>query len=180
MQESRLFKIMYYLLDKGRATAPELAEKLEVSVRTIYRDIDRISSAGIPIYITTGRNGGIQLIDGYVLDRTMLSEKEKQEILISLQTLSATQYPNADDILSKLRALFGSINQNWIEVDFSRWGSTVECEKQLFQLLKNSILEKIHITFEYFNSDGKNMHRKVEPINCSTKIKHGICMLFAC
>lgn len=108
LQESRLFKIMYYLLDKGRATAPELAEKLEVSVWTIYRDIDRISSAGIPIYITTGRNGGIQLIDGYVLDRTMLSEKEKQEILISLQSLSATQYPNADDILSKLRALFGS------------------------------------------------------------------------
>ena len=50
LQESRLFRILYYLLDKGHATAPELAKKFEVSVRTIYRDVDAISSAGIPIY----------------------------------------------------------------------------------------------------------------------------------
>lgn len=50
MQESRLFKIIYHLLDKGQTTAPELAEKFEVSVRTIYRDIDALSSAGIPVY----------------------------------------------------------------------------------------------------------------------------------
>ena len=70
MQESRLFRILYYLLDKGHATAPELAEKFEVSVRTIYRDVDAISSAGIPIYVTTGRNGGIQFLDDYVLNKT--------------------------------------------------------------------------------------------------------------
>ena len=52
MNESRLFKILYYLLDKGNATAPELAKELEVSVRTIYRDIDTISSAGIPMPVT--------------------------------------------------------------------------------------------------------------------------------
>ena len=52
MQESRLFKIVYYLIEKGKSTAPELAQKFEVSVRTIYRDIDVISSAGIPIYAT--------------------------------------------------------------------------------------------------------------------------------
>lgn len=56
LQESRLFRILYYLLDKGRATAPELAEKFEVSVRTIYRDVDAISSAGISIYVTTDCN----------------------------------------------------------------------------------------------------------------------------
>ncbi len=59
MRESRLFKIVYHLLDKGQATAPELAEKFEVSVRTIYRDIDALSGAGIPVYAETGRNGGI-------------------------------------------------------------------------------------------------------------------------
>lgn len=57
MQASRLFKIIYYLLNKGRTTAPELAEKIEVSVRTIYRDVDSISNAGIPIHVTTRRNG---------------------------------------------------------------------------------------------------------------------------
>lgn len=54
MQESRLFRIVYYLLDKGKSTAPELAEKFEVSVRTIYRDIDIISSMGIPVYAMQG------------------------------------------------------------------------------------------------------------------------------
>ncbi len=50
MQQSRLFRILYYLLDQGHATAPELAEKFEVSVRTIYRDIEALSGAGIPVY----------------------------------------------------------------------------------------------------------------------------------
>ena len=81
MQESRLFKIVYYLLDKGQATAPELAEKFEVSVRTIYRDIDALSGAGIPVYAEAGRNGGIHLMNDFVLDKAVLSEEEKQEIL---------------------------------------------------------------------------------------------------
>ena len=80
MQESRLFKIVYHLLDKGKATAPELAEKFEVSVRTIYRDIDALSGAGIPVYTETGRNGGIYLMNDFVLDKAVLSEEEKQEI----------------------------------------------------------------------------------------------------
>ncbi len=57
MRESRLFRIVYYLLQNGKATAPELAQKFEVSIRTIYRDIDSISSAGIPIYATQGKGG---------------------------------------------------------------------------------------------------------------------------
>lgn len=79
MQESRLFRILYYLLDKGQATAPELAEKFEVSVRTIYRDIDAMSSAGIPIYVTTGRNGGIRFLDGHILDKTFFSSGENRK-----------------------------------------------------------------------------------------------------
>ena len=58
MQESRLFKIVHYLLDNEKATAPDLAEKLEVSVRTIYRDIDSLSNAGIPIYAGQVEMGG--------------------------------------------------------------------------------------------------------------------------
>lgn len=55
MRDSRLFRILYYVLEKGKVTANELSEKFEVSVRTIYRDIDVISSAGIPIYATQGK-----------------------------------------------------------------------------------------------------------------------------
>ena len=68
MQESRLFQILYHLLQHSQATAPQLAEKLEVSVRTIYRDIDALSSAGIPVYTEAGRNGGIHLMEDFVLD----------------------------------------------------------------------------------------------------------------
>ena len=81
MQESRLFKIIYHLLDKEHTTAAELAQMFEVSVRTIYRDIDALSEAGIPIYAETGRNGGIRLMNDFVLDKTILSEREKQASL---------------------------------------------------------------------------------------------------
>ena len=81
MQESRLFKIVYYLLEKGQATAHELAEKFEVSDRTIYRDIDALSAAGIPVYTETGRTGGVRLLGSFVLDRTVLSEAEKLSLI---------------------------------------------------------------------------------------------------
>lgn len=78
MQESRLFRIVYCLLKKGKATAPELAKKFEVSVRTIYRDIDAISASGIPIYAMQGKKGGIVIDEEFTLDRLVLSSKEKR------------------------------------------------------------------------------------------------------
>lgn len=81
VKESRLFRILYYLLEHNKVTALELAEELEVSVRTIYRDIDYISSAGIPIYATQGKNGGISIHDGFTLDKSILSQTEKEQIL---------------------------------------------------------------------------------------------------
>lgn len=163
LQESRLFRILYYLLDKGRATAPELAEKFEVSVRTIYRDVDTISSAGIPIYVTTGRNGGIQFLDSYVLDKSFFSDKEKQEMLSSIQSLSAVQYPEIDSVLKKLGAIFQVSHTDWIEVDFSRWGSIAENENQLFHQLRQSIFERCKISFDYYNSSGKDGKREALP-----------------
>ena len=72
MQINRLFEIIYILLSKKSITAKELAERFEVSVRTIYRDIDTLSSAGIPIYASQGKGGGISLLDDYVLDKSVL------------------------------------------------------------------------------------------------------------
>lgn len=163
LQESRLFRILYYLLDKGHATAPELAEKFEVSVRTIYRDVDAISSAGIPIYVTTGRNGGIQFLDDYVINKSFFSDSEKLEILSSLQSLSAVQYPEVDTILHKLGAIFQTSLTDWIDVDFSRWGSVAESENRLFRQLKQAILENCEITFDYYNSTGDSSKRNVYP-----------------
>ena len=132
-----MFKIVYHLLEKGRTSAPELAEKLEVSVRTVYRDIDALSEAGIPVYAETGRNGGICLMDDFVLDKAVLSEAEKQEILAALQGLGAAEGQGADT-LNKLAALFDTGGESWLEVDFSRWGSR-KSDNEKFEALKSAM-----------------------------------------
>lgn len=121
MEQGRLFKIVYYLLDKGRTTAPELAEKLEVSVRTIYRDLDVLSVAGIPIYTTQGKGGSIFLLPEFVLDKSLLSPQEKEQILMALQGLSVAENRQNDELLAKLGGLFRAQHADWIEVDFSDW-----------------------------------------------------------
>lgn len=171
MSESRLFKILYYLLDKGTVTAPELAKKFEVSVRTIYRDIDMLSGAGIPVYTTTGHGGGIHLFDNFVLKKSLLSEQEMQDILISVQSLSAVQYPDTDGVMSKLKATFQIAESDWIEIDFSRWGSIVEKEKQYFEMLKRSILGRQEIQFLYYNSLGEVSQRRCQPLKMVYKDK---------
>ena len=121
MEQSRLFKIVYHLLEKGKSTAPELADKFEVSVRTIYRDLDAISSAGIPVYATQGKGGGIFIMQDFVLDKSLLSQREKEQILMALQGISITEHNQSDELLIKLSRLFQSKVTNWIEVDFSEW-----------------------------------------------------------
>lgn len=161
MQESRLFKIVYYLLDKGRATAPELAEHFEVSVRTIYRDIDALSGAGIPIYAETGRNGGIYLMQDFVLDKAVLSEKEKQEILLALQSVGIAQ--NNDEIMRKLSAVFNLNADNWLEIDFSRWG-TPHGDNQKFEQLKFAIIHQKCVKISYASSYEEITERTVQPL----------------
>ena len=97
MQINRLFQIIYHLLENGKSSAPELAQKFEVSVRTIYRDLDTLSAAGIPIYATQGKGGGISLLEDYVLDRSLFSEKEKEQILLALQGIASLEGGNAND-----------------------------------------------------------------------------------
>ena len=164
MKESRLFKIIYYILENGRVTAPELAEKFEVSVRTIYRDIDVISSAGIPIYVTTGRNGGIQILENYVLDKAVFSEKEKQDILSALQSVFVVNETYEKEMLTKLSALFH------IHSDFSRWGSKTQ-DNTTFELLKNAVISHEAVRILYVNSYGKKGKRKIYPIKMMYRAK---------
>ncbi|GIQ71110.1 hypothetical protein XYCOK13_39340 [Xylanibacillus composti] len=88
MQLNRLFAIVYLLLQQPRVTARELAERFEVSVRTIYRDIELLGSAGIPVYMSKGRGGGISLLDHFVLNKSLLTDREQLEILSALQGLN--------------------------------------------------------------------------------------------
>lgn len=153
MEQSRLFKIVYHLLEKGKSTAPELAEKFEVSIRTIYRDLDAISAAGIPIYTTQGKGGGIFIMQDFVLNKSILSEQEKEQILMALQGISITEHNQTDELLMKLGGLFQSKVTNWIEVDFSEWYKNTP-NYDVFNLIKNAIFNQYIITFSYFAREG--------------------------
>lgn len=163
MQINRLFEIVYILLNKKTVTARELSEHFEVSVRTIYRDIDALSGAGIPIYTSKGKSGGISLIDNFVLNKSMLSEKEQQEILMSLQSLSAMKFLDIEPVLKKMSTVFKKEGANWIDVDFSQWGSNDD-QKEKFNIIKTAILNNKIINFYYFNSYGEKSLRNVEPL----------------
>ena len=179
MQDSRLFRILYYLLDKGKCTAPELADKFEVSTRTIYRDLDAISAAGIPIYAMQGKGGGISILPEYVIDHALLSDEEKEKIMMALQGIAVTD-ETADDLLSKLGALFQIKAENWIEVDFSDWRKN-DPDQNIFNSIKTAIFKKVLITFSYFGNSGCYSERTVEPVKLVFKSKdwylYGFCRL---
>jgi predicted DNA-binding transcriptional regulator YafY len=170
MSISRHFEIVYFLLYKKTLTAAELAEHFEVSTRTIYRDIDILSAAGIPIYSSRGKGGGISLMDGYVFNTSLLSEQEQNDILMALQSLTAAKFPEIEDVLGKLSRLFKKDRNNWIEVDFSPWGSE-ESQRQLFPLLRKAIATNRIIKFRYFNTVGEQSDRNIEPVSLLFKNK---------
>lgn len=179
MQINRLFEIVYILLNKKNTTARELAERFEVSVRTIYRDIDALSAAGIPVYSSQGKGGGISLLDDFILDKSILSEGEQNEIIYALQSLAAVQSPESDQILSKLSNLFNKDNISWIEVDFSPWGSGESSSAQ-FKIIKDAILGRHILEFTYTNTSGEKSMRRVEPLKLIFKVNawylKGFCL----
>ena len=147
-------KIVYHLLDKGRATAPELAEKFEVSVRTIYRDLDVISAAGIPIYTVQGKGGGIFILPEFVLVEIAADRRRKKEqILMALQGLAAAEDSRTDELLTKLGGLFRGQGANWIEVDFSDWHKNT-AGAELFDELKRAVFSCRRVSFSYFAGEG--------------------------
>lgn len=162
MQINRLFEMVYLLLSKDNVTAGELAKHFEVSPRTIYRDVELLSSAGIPIYMTKGKGGGISLLPDFVLNKTVLTEDEKADILSALGAMDAVSPQKTDTAVKKLSSLFGSTDSDWVEVDFSGWANAEE-EAKIFTTLKNAILRKCAVEFLYHGSES-NMQRVVEPL----------------
>ena len=150
MSAGRQFQMVYLLLEKGRMTAGELAERLEVSPRTVLRDVDALSAAGVPVYTTQGAGGGVALLDGFVLDRAAFSEEEQRQLLTALQSLPG---PEGEQALTKLSALFRRGQEDWLQVNLSRWGSA-EADNEKFRFLKRAVLERQTLCFDYAGSYG--------------------------
>ena len=124
-------------MHKRRTTADDLATHFEVSRRTILRDIDTLKAAGIPLYTTQGKGGGIFIQDSFVLNKALISEEEQDQILFSLQGMSATSLLDSGQALDKMQSFFAASDKDWIEVDFSRWGHNIE-DSTKFETLKEA------------------------------------------
>lgn len=159
MQIARLFEIVYLLMEQKSMSAKALAERFEVSPRTIRRDVDTLSQAGIPIYTVRGQGGGIRLMDEFVLNKMVLSREERKSVADALQGLRALRADGA--ALGKLSALFGT-GPDWIEIDFSGWDSESPMGAR-FSLLKEAVLAGRTVTFRYSGVSGRTENRTVEP-----------------
>ena len=162
MKIDRLFSIVQILVNKKTVKASELADKFNVSVRTIYRDIEILSANGIPIYSTQGKGGGISILESYSIDKTIVSDDEQNKIIMALQSVNATGQIDVNDSLIKVKNIFKKNDTDWIEIDFSGWEQSQE-EKKNFEILKESIMKLKCVVFSYYNNKGEALKRIVEP-----------------
>ncbi|MDE6020015.1 MAG: YafY family transcriptional regulator [Ruminococcus sp.] len=163
MKIDRLIGILSILLQKDKITTAELAEKFEVSRRTILRDIDTLNMSGIPVVSEQGQRGGISIMDGYKVDRTILSSEDMQAILSGLKSLDSVSGTNRyRQLMEKISADdTASINaDNHIIVDLSNWDKSVVADK--IELIKKAIEQQCIISFRYFSPNGESK-RRMEP-----------------
>ncbi|ULO06957.1 YafY family transcriptional regulator [Paenibacillus sp. 19GGS1-52] len=169
MKIDRLLSIVILLMNRRLIQAKELADMFEVSVRTIYRDIESINGAGIPVVTYQGANGGIGLMEGYRLDRNVLTDRELAAIFNALQSVSSYTGAEHTLLMEKISsvippsqtAAFRSKTTQLI-VDFSPWGLQGPLEEKL-AILKEALEDSVAVSFEYINAAGVASLRSVEP-----------------
>ncbi len=170
MKLDRLLSILMLLLRKDRVQAKELAEKFEVSTRTILRDIDAINLAGIPIVTYQGVNGGIGIAEGYRLDRSILTSDEMVSIITSLKGMARLIPESQHEIL--LEKLKNILNLSQLEklesktrqliIDPSPWFNFEQIKEKLTDF-KKAIEEHKEVLFCYLDPTGNETERRVEP-----------------
>jgi len=172
MKLDRLLAITMLLINRKRITAMELANYFEVSIRTIYRDIEAINQAGIPIVTYQGTNGGFEVTDNYKLERQLLTAGEIQSIMIALKGVkTALDDHTFTGAISKLQALVpknATSQPEHLILDFRPWGGN---KNQLLKinLVKSAIAESRQIAFNYTSYHGETNLRLVEPMTLILK-----------
>lgn len=179
MKVDRLVSIIMILLDKERIGAQELADRFEVSPRTIYRDIDAINMAGIPIRSTSGVGGGFEIMQGYKLDKKVFSTSDLSAILMGLSSLS--NMVRGDELvnaLAKIKSFIPAdrmkeielkVDQIWI--DLSPWMGNSSIQPYL-EIIRSALQENKLLSFGYIAHHGKKTRRTAEPCQLVLKGSH--------
>jgi predicted DNA-binding transcriptional regulator YafY len=163
VKHDRLIGILTVLLQSNRVTAPQLAEKFEVTRRTIGRDIDALCQAGIPIVTHQGGGGGISIADGYKLDKSILTTDELSSIITALKGISSiSEKTQVERTLDKLAANKDAVVslQEPIVIDLASHYKGSLTPK--IKLIKQAVLEQRLIEYDYYYEKGQTHHR-IEP-----------------
>jgi predicted DNA-binding transcriptional regulator YafY len=178
MRASRLLSILLLLQNRGRMTADELAAELEVSVRTIYRDIDALSASGVPVYADRGRTGGYQLVDGYRTRLTGMTEEEAQSLSLAglpvaaaelgLGTvLAAAQLKLYAALPEELRSRAGRVAERFY-LDVPGWHRGIESLPKLSEVA-DAVWQDRRLKMTYERWDGSVVERELEPLGVILK-----------
>ena len=163
MKIDRLIGILSILLQEEKTTAPELAERFEVSRRTINRDIEDLCKAGIPIRTVQGTGGGISIMEGYRMDRTILTSKDMQMILAGLRSLDSVSgssyYGQLMEKIQTGSSVFVS-GRDPILIDLSSWHKDSLVPK--IATIQSAIENRHLLKFRYY-APSKDSNRMVEP-----------------
>ncbi|WP_313631666.1 YafY family protein [Enterococcus devriesei] len=179
MKVERLISIIMILLDKKRIGAQELAELFEVSPRTIYRDIDSINRAGIPIRSTSGVGGGFEIMEQYKLDKKVFSTVELSTLLLGLSSLPDTMHgTETQHALAKIKSFIPTeqaqaieLKTNQIKIDLSPWEGNLNTQPYL-EMIKTALRKNEVISFDYTDQNGNQTARNVEPYQLVLKGNH--------
>lgn len=176
MKTDRLVAILVMLLRKERVQAKELAEKFEVSVRTILRDVEAINLAGIPIVTYQGANGGIGIAPGYRLDKSVLTGDEMAAVITTLKGIDGTLEGKSHEILmEKLKNTLNASQMAQLNtkmrqfvIDLSPWREDAYTKNKL-AVIRDAIEASKELEFTYTDSQGTKTIRKVEPYSLILK-----------
>ena len=179
MKVDRLMSIVLVLLDQERISAQALADMFEVSLRTIYRDIDAIDLAGIPIRSTPGVGGGFEIMPNYKIDKNVFSNTDLLAILMGLSSLSNVVH--GDELINALvkvksfipadKAKEIELKVDQIHIDLSQWMGN--CNIQPFlEIIKTALQISKLLSFDYVAHHGNMSTRTVEPCQLVLKNSH--------
>jgi predicted DNA-binding transcriptional regulator YafY len=178
MRADRLLSLLMLLQARGRMTAAELARELEVSIRTVYRDIEALGVAGVPIYTESGPGGGCALVDGYRTALTGLTQDEARALFMLSIPAPLAQLGLDDDLRSALLKLAASLPaarrgdearaRNRVHVDAVGWSSGGEATPHL-RALYQAVWEdrRLHLIYRTFL--GIAVTQTVEPLGLVAK-----------